>query len=196
MAIDYFTIRLGVASYDHGFINPGVAVDRHFGPHHDATLIHFLPATATGVSVVNTFNDRHANQNGTVRLNSRAAVCDWFQQYFARGNCVLALIEKINEITLITPDEWNKPGHRNPCLPISHIGNTQTDWDKLKRRIEDLIRSGYRISCLAFMGGGSLAIPDWFRDWCKEHGIKVKILEPDAFKHHFGPVLECGRAKH
>lgn len=44
--------------------------------------------------------------------------------------------------------------------------------------IRDILEgSAGTITDVVFPGGGTLTIPDWFRDWCKTHGIRIHVLD-------------------
>jgi hypothetical protein len=38
---------------------------------------------------------------------------------------------------------------------------------------------------IIFKGGGTVEIPDWFKDLCKQLGIEIVILEPEVFDREF-----------
>jgi hypothetical protein len=54
-------------------------------------------------------------------------------------------------------------------------------WDAFKGTIEKAIAGGMPVGKLTFRGGGTVPIPDWFRDWCQQNGIEIEILDPEQF---------------
>ena len=184
MPLNFFTIKLGRAYYDEGFINPGKAVDHYFGVHGDVATVRFSPPTG-GNSTVQTVIDRHANPSGYTRLNSRATIRDWFRANFAKGDLVLALIVNRNDVMLLTPGAWLASKNARH-LPVSRVINDKQWWERLLERIKHLIKAGYHIDALVFRGGGTLQIPDWFRQLCDGLGIQLIVLEPDVFDRDYG----------
>jgi len=95
-----FNIVLGQTYYDKGFMNPGIDVDNFIGGDGEPMLIHLGDVNQDSVrSIIN----RTATQNGTARINPRAAVRDWFQENFSMGETVKATIINPNEIVLSKP---------------------------------------------------------------------------------------------
>jgi hypothetical protein len=94
-----FTVKLGTASYDYGFINPGIKVDKHIGGHGIAALIYLGNMN----DCVQTKINRTANLNGTARILGRADVSRWFQRNFKMNGLVNAVVLSPTEILLNLP---------------------------------------------------------------------------------------------
>jgi hypothetical protein len=82
-----FTINLGKASFNQGFINPGVGVDNKLGDH-DAEIKVILENKLISSKI-----NRRANINGSVRIQVNIAViARWFQANFNFGDTVTAYV--------------------------------------------------------------------------------------------------------
>ena len=184
MPLNFFTIRLGHAYYDEGFINPGIDVDYYFGVDGEPVTVRFSPPIG-GNAAVQTEIDRNANQNKSARLHPRVTIRDWFRANFVKGDLVLALIMNRNDVMLLAPGAW-KASKNARILPVSRVCNNEQWWKRLLKRIELLIQAGYPIGAIVFRGGGTLQIPDWFRKLCDKLGIKIIILEPDVYDRDYG----------
>jgi hypothetical protein len=71
------------------------------------------------------------------------------------------------------------------CVPeMGGISEIQNVFERLR----DLIASGRpRISDIVFAGGGTLKIPEWFRDFCDLMGIQMHIIgEGESFAGELG----------
>lgn len=74
---------------------------------------------------------------------------------------------------------------RSPRLaPPAVCGRTLDDqFDdylrRLQRQLQKTIAGGLRVTDIYFEGGGPLSIPDWFRDWCTQMGIRIHIINPN-----------------
>jgi protein involved in polysaccharide export with SLBB domain len=44
-----------------------------------------------------------------------------------------------------------------------------------------------KIKKLVFQDGGTIPIPDWFRDWCKDSGINIKWVNNELIKLEITP---------
>jgi len=53
-------------------------------------------------------------------------------------------------------------------------------WFKQIQSILSTLKSRLGAVDIAFAGGGTIRIPDWFRDWCKQQGINIMIIEPSS----------------
>jgi hypothetical protein len=56
-------------------------------------------------------------------------------------------------------------------------------WFHQVRRSLDHLKKTMPASCrlkVAFQGGGTIPIPQWFRDWCEQEGIEILVLDPVA----------------
>ena len=100
MKTNSFAITLGTTYYTKGCINPGTEADKHIGAHDEHVCIHL---GARSENPVQSTISRTANPNGTARIQSRAAVRDWFQEHFKLGDVVEANIIDRNNIILMKP---------------------------------------------------------------------------------------------
>ena len=65
--------------------------------------------------------------------------------------------------------------HRGDTLIVPVVQDT----DKFWQDIQAAIRAGGNPREIIFLGGGTIPIPDWFRDWCRNQGIGITILVPE-----------------
>ena len=77
------------------------------------------------------------------------------------GKCVVA----IPVIEIAPPD----------VAPIS--ASIDDYFRQLQNALRNLV-NGIPITDLVFSGGGTIPIPAWFFQWCRESGIRVHIMEP------------------
>lgn len=49
---------------------------------------------------------------------------------------------------------------------------------RLRKMLEGL-KSKRPVRHLVFQGGGTVPIPDRFRDWCESQGIRIHIIDPE-----------------
>jgi hypothetical protein len=62
---------------------------------------------------------------------------------------------------------------RTVCLPERKVLETADIFERLR----DLVEGSHpRISDIVFVGGGTLEIPDWFREFCKANGVHIHVL--------------------
>jgi hypothetical protein len=52
------------------------------------------------------------------------------------------------------------------------------DWFNQIKDILTELKSRQGSVQVAFLGGGTTPIPDWFREWCSQQGITIMIIEP------------------
>lgn len=68
-----------------------------------------------------------------------------------------------------------------PCLdgadPVSKSSLLDT-WFRQIRAILGALKRRHGTVDVAFAGGGTVPIPDWFRDWCVQEGITILIIDP------------------
>lgn len=85
---------------------------------------------------------------------------------------------------------WKKSGGKPvfaapplPCLGNSTPAQAAGLLNSWFKQIQDILRELKRLQGtvdVAFMGGGTVPIPDWFRDWCAQEGITILIIEPPS----------------
>ena len=79
------------------------------------------------------------------------------------------------------PDGSSPPIFAAPPLPHLNGGDHQTekdlidDWFKQIRDILTELKNRIGMIDVAFHGGGTIPIPDWFRNWCKQEGIIIFV---------------------
>lgn len=91
-----FTIKLGVAYYNHGYMNPGKKVSDFMGNEKEIVTLK-LPDG----SLLSTEINRTANTNGSVRLSFGKELANWYQSVYQLGDSVEALINIGGESTSI-----------------------------------------------------------------------------------------------
>jgi hypothetical protein len=99
-----FQIRLGKAYYYGGFINPGVGVDNALDDNHGEPITVVVELIDGQCEIINSFINRTANQNHTVRVvGNNHQIATWFQSNFTFGDTVEAHVENRNMIVLHLP---------------------------------------------------------------------------------------------
>lgn len=79
----------------------------------------------------------------------------------------------------------------NPWSLVPTAQQVDDFFNKLMSEIKRMLKSGKTVSPVLFQGGGTIPIPDWFRDFCVEHGITLKVLEPgDVLHADIGILIE------
>lgn len=58
-------------------------------------------------------------------------------------------------------------------------GYSQDDFEKDLRRMAEILGQFPKgtFKCIIFTGGGDLILPDWFKEYCQNLGIEIKIIE-------------------
>lgn len=74
-------------------------------------------------------------------------------------------------------------GGRAVLIPT--VAHSDDWWNELKQVLDQTLKNGIKISEIIFKGGGDVPMPDWFRDWCREQGIKIEILDPEEYERRF-----------
>ena len=72
-------------------------------------------------------------------------------------------------------------------IPPAKVRNITQSIDDFFKRLRDLlVRHNKRsvVTDLVLPGGGCVPIPEWFKDWCKQNGISLHVLdaESDVFR--------------
>jgi len=81
------------------------------------------------------------------------------------------------------PDGSSTPIFSAPPLPHLNGGDHQTeqdlidDWFQQIREILTELKNRIGTVDVAFQGGGTIPIPDWFWDWCAQQGIEIFVSE-------------------
>jgi len=81
------------------------------------------------------------------------------------------------------PSEAVTPIFSAPPLPHLNGGDHQIeqdlidDWFQQIREILTELKNRIGTVDVAFQGGGTIPIPDWFWDWCTQQGIKIEVVE-------------------
>jgi len=60
-------------------------------------------------------------------------------------------------------------------------------WDSLRDYLKGLTQRGHKISKVVFRGGGTIRIPDCFRDWCAGNNIEIEIIDDPGFDNIYPP---------
>jgi hypothetical protein len=77
----------------------------------------------------------------------------------------------------------NRRGIYLPHIPVDPFSavprNTQIRdvFEALKKAIERLLKAGHVVGPIILQGGGTIPIPDWFRDFCRDNGISLVVLD-------------------
>jgi hypothetical protein len=97
-----FSVRLGIAYYYHGIINPGVDASHYLGNDGDPVIVYLGSEAEQVDSVIN----RSANPNGSVRIvGNNRRIAEWFQQHYKFGETVEAKVRDPQHILLMMPTE-------------------------------------------------------------------------------------------
>ena len=72
-----------------------------------------------------------------------------------------------------------------PSILIPIVKKSEDWWQELQGLLAQAMKIGSPFKKIIFRGGGTVPIPDWFKDWCKYHGITIEILEPEEFDRRF-----------
>jgi hypothetical protein len=89
--------------------------------------------------------------------------CEWDNQrgqrvYTKQGCCTVIVIPKLT--------------------PISSSPEDIDDmFTKIQDGLKDVLAQGGTISDLYLPGGGTTPIPDWFKDWCRQNGIRLHVMD-------------------
>jgi hypothetical protein len=59
-------------------------------------------------------------------------------------------------------------------------------WQRLKRHIE---KHG-DCQCIVFRGNGNVPIPESFREWCRERGIEIVVIDGEEYDRLYEPSAE------
>lgn len=78
-------------------------------------------------------------------------------------------------------DSDDKVTKRRILIPRILTPRTWDWWKELQDVLQAALTAGTPIGTLTFRGGGTRPIPKWFRDWCREQGIEIEILDPEEF---------------
>ena len=81
------------------------------------------------------------------------------------------------------PAGANVPIFAAPALPHLDGGDPQAETDLIDdwfRQIRDILielKNQLGKINVIFQGGGTIPIPNWFRDWCKRNGIIITVMD-------------------
>ena len=123
----------------------------------------------------------------TVKLNQDMDQKDWARlnsQILRSGILINIYTKKISEIKCVVleipPPQYSLP----PSIPEIDI-NQQIEelhekfFEDLRDTINEMSSLGFKIPAIIFHGGGTLAIPDWFKNFCTENKIKILVYNQD-----------------
>jgi hypothetical protein len=68
---------------------------------------------------------------------------------------------------------------------VPNVKQSRDWWDELLNILNRAMATGIPLKKIVFRGGGTIPIPDWFKDWCRENGIDIEILDPDEFDRQY-----------
>ena len=68
--------------------------------------------------------------------------------------------------------------------PSIGINSAEDFFKELQKEIEHHLPN---IKKLVFQDGGSIPIPEGFRDWCRQNGIEIKWVSNELIKHGLKP---------
>jgi hypothetical protein len=92
-----FSIALGQAYFEGGFINPGVEASQHPGDADDPSIVYLGSREERVASFIN----RRANGNGSVRIiGNNRRIAEWVQAHFQRGDVVQGAVLRSGNILL------------------------------------------------------------------------------------------------
>ena len=68
-------------------------------------------------------------------------------------------------------------------------------FEDLKDTITEMLSLGIQIGAIIFHGGGTLAIPDWFKNFCEENNIEILVYNSEDNNTSFADHLNANRLK-
>jgi hypothetical protein len=107
-------------------------------------------------------------------------------QIYARNGRHVVLFGPIR----VSPESLLDPNHL-PSLQDEFEVYLEKIREELEKHIDALQPKDLTI---VFTKGGALQVPDWFMDWCKQNGIRVRFTpDPERDSHCLHFVLEMRR---
>lgn len=123
-------------------------------------------------------------------MTVQVSITDWIRSLYETHGWVL-VSSRYNTLRLGIWMMRSPAGHtaiaiaRSPRLaPPAACGRTLEDQfddylKRLQRQLQKTIAGGLPVTDIYFPGGGTLPIPDWFRDFCAQNGIRIHIIDPN-----------------
>lgn len=59
----------------------------------------------------------------------------------------------------------------------SSPADIDTLFKKIQAELQDILNKGFNISDLYLPGGGTIPLPDWFKNWCLKNGIRIHMMD-------------------
>lgn len=123
-------------------------------------------------------------------MTVQVSIADWLKfLYEAHGWILEPNAYNTRKLAIWMMRRPNRPSAiciaRSPKIaPPAACGRTLEDqFDdylrRLQRQLQKTIAGGLRVTDIYFEGGGPLSIPDWFRDWCTQMGIRIHVINPN-----------------
>jgi|GEM_PF-5819519 len=78
---------------------------------------------------------------------------------------------------------YTKPGNGTVIVitELTPKSSSPADVDAMFKEIQDelndRLQKGEKLTDIFFQGGGTIPIPDWFKDWCLKKGIRVHVMD-------------------
>lgn len=104
-----------------------------------------------------------------------------------RDNNLLHLYHLTHDNGTITVQRIDRPasGSSDPQILVPTVKKSENWWRELQDLLTRAMAVGIPFKKIIFRKGGKIPIPDWFRDWCRKHGIEIEVLEPEEFDRRF-----------
>lgn len=104
---------------------------------------------------------------------------DFIRRPWRRGIAGTRVYERAKRAVVVVPTIEIVP----PC--VRPVEQSVDDYFKKLRDVLAGLSKKWNVSDLFLPGGGSIAIPSWFMEWCDANGIRVHVMDPDQMADEF-----------